>query len=58
MLRSSICEFRIEAIEALTAQLKTNALDWACHLSSASGDLDGNVVGLEVGIQVLKVEVT
>ena len=58
MLRSSICEFRIEAIEALTAQFKTKTLDWACRLSSASGDPNGNVIGLEVGIQVLKVEVT
>ena len=58
MLRSSICEFRVEAIEALTAQLKTKTLDCACRTSSASGDPDGNAVGLEVGIQVLKVEVT
>ena len=57
MLRSSICEFRIEvieAIEALTAQLKTETLDWACRLSSASGDPDGIAVGLEVGSQVLR----
>ena len=58
MLRLVICEFRIEAIEALTAQLKTKALDWACRLSSASGEPNGNAIGLEVGIQVLKVEVT
>ena len=58
MLRSSICEFRIEAIEALTAQLKTKTLDWACRISSASGDRNGNAVGLEVGSQVLKFEVT
>ena len=61
MLRSSICEFRIEvikAIEALTAQLKTKTLDWACRLSSASGEPNGNAIGLEVGSQVLKVEVT
>ena len=54
MLRSSICEFRIEAIEALTAQLKTKTLDWACRISSAAGEPNGNVVGLEVGIQVLR----
>ena len=58
MLRSSICEFRIEAIEALTAQLKTKTLDWARRISSASGDRNGNAVGLEVGSQVLKFEVT
>ena len=54
MQRSSICEFRIAAIEALTAQLKTKTLDWACRISSASGDPDGNAVGLEVEIQVLR----
>ena len=54
MLRSSICEFGIEAIEALTAQLKTETLDWACRIFSASGDPDGNAVGLEVGNQVLR----
>ena len=55
---SSICEFCIEAIEALTAQLKTKTLDWACRISSSSSDRNGNAVGLEVGSQVLKVEVT
>ena len=54
MLRSSICEFRIEAIDALTAQLKTKSLDCARRIFSASGDPDGNAVGLEVGSQVLR----